>query len=59
MIGSIGSTEGTVAPRQVLATDLGTGTMSTGELSLGAGLVGTDITAATYTSPTQGTVHRR
>jgi hypothetical protein len=56
--GSIGIPEGYQEPRsdEVIATDLGTGTIDAGALSLAAGHAGTDITGISYDSPTHGTV---
>lgn len=58
MIGSIGSpTDYAVPrPRDVTATDLGTGTMSAGDLSLAAGTVGTDVVGISYNSQSNGEV---
>lgn len=58
MFGSIGTPEGYRAPRpdEVIATDLGTGAIDAGELSLAAGYAGTDITGISYDSATHGRV---
>lgn len=58
MIGSYGTTPRAVAPgpRDVVATDLGTGTMRAGDISLAAGVIGTDVTGVTYRSPIHGDV---
>lgn len=56
--GSIGTpaSYATPAPRDVVATDLGTGAMDTGELSVAAGYAGSDVTGVTYHSPSRGQV---
>lgn len=58
MIGSIGSPDDAVlpGPRELAATDLGTGTMSAGDLSLAAGTVGTEIVGVVYRSRSHGDV---
>lgn len=50
MIGSLGTPTGYVAPgtREILTTDLGTGSMDAGELSLAAGAVGDDVVGLSY-----------
>ena len=57
MIGSIG--EGSTAPprpRELTASNLGTGTMKAGDLSLAIGAAGSDVTAVSYRSRTHGLV---
>jgi hypothetical protein len=44
------------APRALTATDLGTGTMNAGDISLAAGHAGSDIVEVVYHSPTLGDV---
>lgn len=58
MIGSVGTSSYPLpGPRQVSATDLGTTTITgPGQLSLAAGLAGSDIAAMTYRSPSHGEV---
>ena len=57
MIGSVGTGAGAApGPREVLATDLGSGTMSAGDLSLAAGLAGPDVVGVTYRSVAHGEV---
>lgn len=58
MIGSLGTPETFVVPRpdDVVATDLGTGTMAAGDISLAVGLAGSDVVAVVYASPTRGKV---
>lgn len=58
MFGSIGaSTDDTdPGPRELIATDLGTGTLDAGDLSVAAGTAGRDITGVTYRSGTHGAV---
>lgn len=58
MFGSIGTPGDYRAPQpnEVIATDLGTGSMNAGELSLAAGYTGTNITGISYDSPVHGTV---
>ena len=58
MIGSIGIPTGYVAPgpHEVVATDLGVGTMSAGDISLAAGVVGSDVVSVVYPSRTHGPV---
>ena len=57
MIGSVG-TSAVVAPgpRDLVATDLGTGTLNAGELSLAAGWAGGDVVGLTYRSSAHGAV---
>ena len=57
-IGSVG-TPGDYAtpdPRDVVATDLGTGSARAGELSVAAGYVGSDVTGVVYQSDSHGEV---
>ena len=57
-IGSVG-TPGDYAtpdPRDVVATDLGTGSVRAGELSVAAGYVGSDVTGVMYQSESHGEV---
>jgi len=57
-IGSMG-TPGSYAtpdPRDVVATDLGTGSARAGELSVAAGYVGSDVTGVVYHSGSRGAV---
>ncbi|QGQ18513.1 hypothetical protein GC089_03650 [Cellulomonas sp. JZ18] len=58
MVGSVGVATGHVepAPREVRATDLGTGSMSAGDVSLAAGAVGTDVVGVRYASASRGDV---
>lgn len=58
MIGSVGRRPGAevLGPRDVLATDLGTGTMRAGDISLAAGATGAEVTGITYRSPVHGEV---
>lgn len=58
MIGSVGTPAGYVppGPRELIATDLGYGTVNNGELSLAAGYAGSDVAAVVYRSPTHGAV---
>ena len=58
MIGSIGTPTGYAvpAPREVVATDLGVGTMSAGDISLAAGLTGSDVASVVYPSRAHGPV---
>lgn len=58
MIGSVGAATGLPDPgaRDVVATDLGTGTLGAGDVSLAAGLVGTDVVRVSLRSATHGTV---
>ena len=57
-IGSVGrvTDHAAPAPRDVTATDLGVGTMKAGDLSLAAGVAGSDVAGAVYHSRTQGDV---
>lgn len=50
MIGSLGTPTGYAAPglREILTTDLGTGSMDAGELSLAAGAVGEEVVGISY-----------
>ena len=57
-IGSVG-TPGNYAtpdPRDIVATDLGTGSARAGELSVAAGYVGSDVTGVVYQSAGRGAV---
>lgn len=58
MIGSIGTPTNYAAPRprELTATDLGSATLSAGDLSLAAGTVGTAIVGISYTSRSHGQV---
>ena len=58
MIGSIGTPTGYVAlgPRELFATDLGTGIMGAGDISLAAGAVGPDVVGVAYRSRDRGVV---
>jgi hypothetical protein len=58
MIGSVGVPGGYTAPgpRDVVATDLGSGTMAAGELSLAAGSVGPQVVGVAYRSLDHGLV---
>lgn len=58
MIGSIGTPADYAAPkpRELVATDLGTGTMSAGDISLIAGAAGSDVVGVVYRSRTHGDV---
>lgn len=58
MIGSVGTPGGYTAPqpREVVATDLGTGSMDAGEISVAAGFAGTDVADVSYLSSTHGEV---
>lgn len=58
MIGSIGSPTGfaPLRPRELTVTDLGSATMSAGDLSLAAGTVGTAIVGIVYDSRSHGEV---
>lgn len=57
-IGSIGTPTGFVppGPRDLIATDLGSGTTNNAELSLAAGYAGSDIAGVVYRSPTHGVI---
>jgi hypothetical protein len=56
--GSIGTPTNyaTPGPRDVVATDLGTGGIDAGELSVAAGYAGSDVTGLTYHSTTHGRI---
>lgn len=58
MIGSLGRPTNNTSPhpRELIATSLGVGAMSAGEISLAAGTAGTDIVGVVYRSPTHGDV---
>lgn len=58
MIGSVGKPAGhtTPGPRELIATDLGTGSMDAGEISLAAGAAGTDVVGVVYKSQTRDDV---
>ena len=57
MIGSVGSAAvPTPGAREVVATDLGSGSMSAGTLSVAVGQVGSDVTGVTYQSAGHGEV---
>lgn len=58
MIGSVGhlSTYVAPAPRELLATDLGVGSMGGHDLSLAAGHAGSDVVGVVYRSQTHGDV---
>lgn len=58
LIGSIGTPGDYTAPASddLVATDLGTGTMNAGDLSLAAGYAGSDVVGVVYNSPTHGKV---
>jgi hypothetical protein len=58
MIGSIGRPAGYAAPgpRQLVATDLGAGTVGAGDISLAAGAAGSDVAGVVYPSRTHGRV---
>lgn len=55
MIGSVGRPTGYTAPgpRELTATDLGTGTMTGGEISPAAGSAGSDVVGVVYKSQTR------
>lgn len=55
MIGSVGKPAGyaTPGPRELFATDLGTGSMDAGEISLAAGSAGAEIVGVVYKSQTR------
>lgn len=57
-IGSVGAPAdyATPDPRDVVATDLGTGIVNNGELSVAAGYVGSDVTGVVYRSASHGEV---
>ena len=56
--GSVGTPadRATPGPREVVATDLGTGAADAGELSIAAGYAGEDVTGVTYYSADHGPV---
>ena len=58
MTGSVGKPAGYAVPgpRELTATDLGTGTMSAGDISLAAGTAGSDIVGIIYKSRTHDAV---
>ncbi|WP_051275120.1 hypothetical protein [Cellulomonas sp. URHD0024] len=57
MIGSVGVAQvAETGPRDVVATDLGTGTMGAGDVSLAAGRVGAEVVGVAYDSALVGTV---
>lgn len=58
MIGSVGTAtkDMTPGPRTLIATDLGSGTMSAGAISLAAGTAGSDVVGVVYRSRTHGNV---
>lgn len=58
MIGSVGKPTGytTPGPRELLAPDLGTGSMDAGDISLAAGAAGAEITGIIYKSQTRDDV---
>jgi len=58
MIGSIGTPThyASPGPRDLVATDLGTGSMSAGDLSLAAGAAGSNVVEVVYHSRTHGEV---
>jgi hypothetical protein len=58
MIGSIGTATDRAAPepRELLATDLGVGTINAGDISLAAGAAGSDVVRVVYHSRTRGDV---
>lgn len=58
MIGSVGTPGdyATPGPRDLAVTDLGSGTVSDGALSLAAGTAGAEVVALTYRSPVYGEV---
>ena len=58
MIGSVGTAtkDITPGPRTLIATDLGSGTMSAGAISLAAGTAGSDVVGVVYRSRTRGDV---
>ena len=57
-IGSVGAPAdyATPDPRDVVATDLGPGSVNNGELSVAAGYVGSDVTGVVYRSASHGEV---
>lgn len=58
VIGSVGTPTGYLppGPRDLIATDLGTGTMNAGDISLAAGTAGPDVIEVVYHSRTHGNV---
>lgn len=58
MIGSIGRVADPIAlgSRELKALSLGTGSMSAGDISMAAGIAGTDVIGVAYNSPTLGEV---
>lgn len=57
MIGSIGTSVATPpGPRELIATDLGTGTMNAGDISVAVGAAGSDVVGVVYHSRTHGDV---
>lgn len=58
MFGSIGMSTAAVAPeaREIAVTDLGSGAARAGDLSVAAGVTGSDVAAITYESATRATV---
>ncbi len=57
MIGSVGVLDvPEPGPRELVATDLGTGGSEANQLSVAAGFAGSDITGVTYRSPSHGDV---
>lgn len=58
MIGSLGAPADNAAPgpRALAATDLGVGTMNAGDVSLAAGVAGSDVVAVVYRSRIRGNV---
>ncbi|TLM80848.1 hypothetical protein [Pseudarthrobacter sp. NamE5] len=58
MIGSAGKSTAysNPGPRELRATDLGTGTVDANSISLAAGFAGSDVTAVSYQSPSRGEV---
>lgn len=59
MIGSVGTLWNYIppGPRDLIPTDLGSGTMSAGDISLAAGIAGSDIIRVVYPSRTHGDVN--
>lgn len=57
--GSIGTLSDDLAagPRKLVATDLGTGTIDAGRLSVAAGVAGSDVAEVSYHSPEHGIVN--
>lgn len=57
VIGSIGTATTTPpGPRELIATDLGTGTMNAGDISVAVGAAGSDVVGVVYHSRTHGDV---